>query len=68
MVRAKGAFIQGRLESLAHIERDTYMAAAGHKAREFDKELEKFVKHGTAPGDCACRASKVTDPRARTAR
>ena len=57
MVRAKGALAQDdRLDALAgavsyfveHMARDTHMAALDHKAREFDKELEKFVKHASA--------------------
>ena len=55
MVHAKGALAQDdRLDALAgavtyyvaHMARDTHMAALDHKPREFDKQLEKFIKHG----------------------
>src|SRR5262245_60848930 len=84
MVRVEGVSAQnGRLDAAAgavshrveHIAWDAHMASLDHKAREFDKELEKFVKHatsqhGTGPrapqafiGDHAVR-EKLTDPRA----
>ena len=53
MVHAKGALAQDdRLDALAgavtyyvaHMARDTHMAALDHKPREFDKQLEKFIK------------------------
>jgi hypothetical protein len=57
VVRAKGALAQdNRLDALAgavsyyvdHMARDTHMAVLDHKAREFDKKLEKFIKHASS--------------------
>lgn len=54
MVHAKGALaLDDRLDALVgamayyveHMARDTHMAALDHKAREFDEQLEKFIKH-----------------------
>jgi hypothetical protein len=84
MVHAKGALAQhDRLDALVgamayyveHIARDTHMAALDHKAREFDKQLEKLIKHAmgqhaTPPRRFASAiiTVEIRDPRSGTKR